>query len=99
MKRTLFLLVFYVAAAMWAVTVLFATSSWPAERAWGLAMGGASIVGMVGLRLFHKIQHKDFMRSHQPRSVRVPVWIVPVWIAPLAPSDQEQCESYVARSY
>ncbi len=95
MKRTLFLLVFYVAAAMWAVVVLVATNNWPAEKAWGLAMGGASVVGLVGLRLFHKIQHKDFMREHTPRVVRVTNWI-----APLAPSDQAHCESYLStRSY
>lgn len=92
MKAKLYLTVFYVMAAMWALVVLSATPDWSPTKAWGLAMGGAMGIGTVGLRLYHIIGYRNALRL----KVR-PLASVKPWIAPTAPFEQEHRTSYTIR--
>lgn len=57
MKRLLFLLIFILAAAGWALIVLTKTIGigWEPFKAIGLAVFGAFWIGAIGLRLFYLI--------------------------------------------
>lgn len=57
MKRFLFLLIFILAAAGWALIVLTKTIGigWEPFKAMGLAIFGAFWIGAIGLRLFYLI--------------------------------------------